>query len=287
MFSRILAVLFTVAVTVLVTPAWGACPGDLNGDGVVLVDEVLTMVGEALNGCPGHPAACPGDADGDGSISVADILAAVNAVLAGCPAEPTATATALPATTVPTLSPTPSETPTVAATATATATTTPSPTPTPAACPFTFDDDTLSQDVLCDFIGPFSADPSCPSDLEALFTSDGSTTVGVAIGTVPDVVMFVGTKVSSTQADLTGYTVGPDTIPTAVSGKIELKEGGRTLVIAPDGSPFDLGTGQQVCGFDQYAGSFIRVLGGQVAPPLQRATSVRLVAWSPGSHLSR
>jgi hypothetical protein len=283
MFTRYLTMVLAFTVSFLATPGWCGCPGDLNGDGVVLVDEVLTMVGEALSGCPAQPAICPGGRDVDGVVSVAEILTAVNALLTGCPSEPTPTVTP-PA---PTDTPMPSQTATASATGTATITATPSRTPTPASCPFTFDDDTLSQNILCNFIGPFTSDPTCPSDLEALFSSDGSSTVGVAIGTAPDVVMFVGEKVSSTQANLTGYTVGQELVPSPLSGKIELQQGGRILVIAPDSSPFALGLDQQICNFDQYSGTFIGVLGGQSSPAPGRATSARLVASAAGPHLLR
>lgn len=281
MFIRYLTVVLAFTVPFLATPGWGGCPGDLNDDGVVLVDEVMTTVGLAFNGCPAQPSICSGDRDGDGVVSVAEILAGVNALLTGCPPEPTPTVTPPP----PTGTPLPSQTATASATSTATVTATPSRTPTPASCPFTFDDDTLSQSILCDFIGPFSSDPTCPNDLEALFTSDGSATVGVAIGTAPDVVMFVGEKVSSTLANLTGYTVGQDAAPTPLSGKIELRQGGRILVIAPDSSPFALGLDQQTCDFDQYVGTFIGVLGGQSSPAPGRGTSARLVAWAAVPHM--
>lgn len=35
------------------TPPPASCKGDFNGDGQVTVDEILTVVAEALEGCPG------------------------------------------------------------------------------------------------------------------------------------------------------------------------------------------------------------------------------------------
>jgi large repetitive protein len=61
------------------------CIGDCNGDGSVTVDELLIMVGIAVNpSAEGSP--CPaGDANGDGMITVDEILEAVNNTLNGCP----------------------------------------------------------------------------------------------------------------------------------------------------------------------------------------------------------
>jgi hypothetical protein len=79
-------------------PAGALCPGDCDGDGQVLVSELVTAVGVALGGRP--LADClPADIGGDGVIGIAELVAAVTSVLAGCPADPTPTA---PAPTVPT-----------------------------------------------------------------------------------------------------------------------------------------------------------------------------------------
>jgi len=274
-FGRRLGAVVALTLPLLATPGWAICPGDLNDDGFVMVDEVLTLVDKALNGCPARPSICPGDADGDGIVSVADILAAAYALLSGCPGEPTSSPTPHPSTSTPLQT----QTGTTSATITPSVTATPSQTPAPPSCPFTFDDDTLSLNILCDYIGAFSFDPDCPGDLQALFTSYGGSTVGVAIGTADSVVMFVGTKVSSTQADLIGYTVGDQTELTPSTGTIELQQGGRVLVIAPDSSPFELSLDQQVCSFDHYDGSFVGVMGGGLSPAPNGATAARLVAW--------
>jgi hypothetical protein len=46
-----------LAVLLIAAPAGGSeeCPGDLNGDGVVSIDELLTAVQSALVGCPPPP----------------------------------------------------------------------------------------------------------------------------------------------------------------------------------------------------------------------------------------
>ncbi|MFN8642958.1 MAG: hypothetical protein U0802_15375 [Candidatus Binatia bacterium] len=83
-----------------------ACPGDCDGDGKVLVNELVTGVGIALGQTA--VAACPAlDGNGDGQVTIAELIAATNALLSGCPA----------ATPSPTLPPTasPSPTPTTVA----------------------------------------------------------------------------------------------------------------------------------------------------------------------------
>jgi hypothetical protein len=76
-----------LAVSMAVLGAHGAvgqsCPGDLNGDGHVTVDEIIQMVTSALDGCP-QPDNCPGDLDGNGTVTVDEILAAVLSALDNC-----------------------------------------------------------------------------------------------------------------------------------------------------------------------------------------------------------
>jgi len=67
--------------------AQDACPGDCDGDGVVTVAEVVTLVNIALGST--SIATCPStDGDGDGSVSIAELIAAVQAALSGCPSAP-------------------------------------------------------------------------------------------------------------------------------------------------------------------------------------------------------
>ncbi len=64
-------------------PTPGPCVGDCNGDGMVTVDEIVTLVNIALGN--GSVTDCPvGDANGDGQITVDEILLAVNNALNGC-----------------------------------------------------------------------------------------------------------------------------------------------------------------------------------------------------------
>ncbi len=53
-------------------PFGGTVPGDLDGDGVVGVSDLLTLLGD-WGPCP-PKGDCPADLDGDGSVGVADLL---------------------------------------------------------------------------------------------------------------------------------------------------------------------------------------------------------------------
>jgi len=72
-----------------------ACVGDCNGDGVVVVSEVIQCVGIALGLAPaGICLAIQPNADG--TVGISELVAAVNALLNGCPATATPTVTATP-----------------------------------------------------------------------------------------------------------------------------------------------------------------------------------------------
>jgi hypothetical protein len=76
-----------VAVVLAAGSARAACPGDCNGDGVVTVEEVVTVVNIVLGTLP--LAACPAaDANGDGSVGVGDAILAAQAATVGCPDPP-------------------------------------------------------------------------------------------------------------------------------------------------------------------------------------------------------
>jgi len=66
------------------TPTPLPCAGDCNGDSVVTVDDLLTMVNVALEKV--SVSMCPeGDVSGDNRITVDELLTAVNNALSGCP----------------------------------------------------------------------------------------------------------------------------------------------------------------------------------------------------------
>ncbi len=88
------------------------CVGDCDASTDVTVDEILTGIAIALGGRPA--ADClPFDEDGDGQVIVTEIVTAVNASLVGCPAPPaTATPSVTPTATA-TATPVPNEAPQV------------------------------------------------------------------------------------------------------------------------------------------------------------------------------
>lgn len=55
---------------------------DGNGDGSVAVGELIQVINNAVQGCPGHPR-CDGDCDGDGRVRVEEVLAGVGGALNG------------------------------------------------------------------------------------------------------------------------------------------------------------------------------------------------------------
>lgn len=52
-------------------------PGDVTGDGVVDVSDLLAVIG-GWGSCPPPPAACPADANDDGVVNVTDLLMVIN-----------------------------------------------------------------------------------------------------------------------------------------------------------------------------------------------------------------
>jgi hypothetical protein len=66
------------------TPGPAGCPGDCNGDRMVVVNELILGVNIALGNT--GVASCPVfDRDGNGQVAVSELIAAVNAALTGCP----------------------------------------------------------------------------------------------------------------------------------------------------------------------------------------------------------
>jgi hypothetical protein len=59
-------------------PLRAQCPGDLDGDGTVTIEEIVAIVNAALYGCPvpGATPSCPGDLNGDGIVNMRDVAIA-------------------------------------------------------------------------------------------------------------------------------------------------------------------------------------------------------------------
>jgi hypothetical protein len=75
--------------TATVPPA-GGCVGDCNGDGSVVINELIVAVNIALGASP--VSMCAASACEEGPVvSISCLIQAVNAALSGCPAAPTAT----------------------------------------------------------------------------------------------------------------------------------------------------------------------------------------------------
>lgn len=111
--SRRLVVIAAIMLAARVQ-AQEVCVGDCDQNGVVAVNELVSMVNIALERA--LVALClAGDTNGDGKIVVNEVVAGVGALLRGCVAPPT---------------PTPTPTPTATATPTTTPTATPTATPT-------------------------------------------------------------------------------------------------------------------------------------------------------------
>ena len=71
------------ATETLPPPTPTLCSGDCNGDGIVTIEEIVTMVNVAL-GSADVTLCLAGDLTGDGTITVDEIIAAVNRALSGC-----------------------------------------------------------------------------------------------------------------------------------------------------------------------------------------------------------
>ena len=199
------------------------CPGDVTGDGVVTINELVVMVSVALIGCVPN-AACPGDANGDGGVTIDELIAGVNAALDGCPSDPP-----------------------------------PSPSPTPAgdACPYGLREDTLATGEACAFRGAFSTVAGCPDDLEVLVFGNGSTLLASLTTNPP--VSFGATPTSNTAADLVAYFVDGSTDGQSVAGVLTLTDGGRTLTFEPVPSPpFQIGG--PGCAIERYVGQFVELV---------------------------
>ena len=94
--------------TPTVTPVPGpVCVGDCSGDGMVAINELITMVNIALGSSPAS--ACPARCGGD-TVEISCIIRAVNNALSGCP-DTSATPTGIPGGTATATVPQPTRTP--------------------------------------------------------------------------------------------------------------------------------------------------------------------------------
>ena len=82
----------TLVLLVLLAPLPAlACPGDCDGDGTVVINELIVGVEIAL-GSAGVDRCAAADVDGNGQVEIQELIAAVDADLSGCAvATPTVT----------------------------------------------------------------------------------------------------------------------------------------------------------------------------------------------------
>lgn len=106
-----------LAILLFADTANARCQSDFNDDGATTIDEVLTMLGNAVNGCDNR---CRGDFNNDDTVTVDEVLIGLNEALAGCVRTATPTRTVQIIRTSPTV--TKSTTPTRTATAVKTST---------------------------------------------------------------------------------------------------------------------------------------------------------------------
>ncbi len=76
--------LFLALISASPAVAGEECPGDADGNGQVVVSEMVRAVRNALDGCEFVPG-CVGDVNCDGTVSVSELVQGVNSLLNGCP----------------------------------------------------------------------------------------------------------------------------------------------------------------------------------------------------------
>ena len=208
-----------------------SCPADCNGDGEVVINELVTAVSIALGELP--VSLCPpADADRGGTVAVNELVGAVTRALDGCEG--------------------------AISSPTATATTDVTPTPSPSGgCPFSFGEDVGSEGELCLYEGRWN--PDCGDDtLAASFASENDLFAAV-IATDP-LIGVAGTVTSPTTAVLAGWFTDFDNFSDfePLSGTATLGDDGSTLRIDPDDPPFVV----DGCDFVDYQGAFTGTAGG-------------------------
>ncbi len=88
--TRVTLVILAILSAVPVQRAAAACSGDCNGDGRVVVSELVRAVGVALGNSPLSQCTAA-DSSGDGSVSIAELIGAVGSALRSCNPAPTRT----------------------------------------------------------------------------------------------------------------------------------------------------------------------------------------------------
>jgi hypothetical protein len=233
-------ILVLASLTLTASGAAAQCCGDCNGDGEVTINELITAVNNALQGCAAPtPAQCCGDCNGDGQVTINELIIAVNNALQGCAvATPTPTSGR---------SPTPTKRPTK----------TPTPVPT---CPFKLTDNSAGSGGACTFLGTYNR--GCGMALNSSLTSNGSM-LSVTIATLldnPPFVAFYANVVDANNGNLVAWSTDGLTF-NVTAGSVQLANNGSELIIFPNDSPFAI----QSCNFVQYLGNYTGQVGAQAA----------------------
>jgi len=218
--------------------AGAQCCGDCSGDGNVTINDLITAVNNALNGCTAEP--CCGDCSGDGEVTINDLITAVNNALEGCSEATPTVGTPATRTRTPTRTRKPTNTPK------------PTPTITPIPrCPARFN---AQVNNTCLFNGTFNR--GCGNALNSTFASNGSSlVVTVATNVLPQsIVSFRATVTSATQANLVEWSTDGFSTRNPIQGAVNLNSDGAQLEIFPNTPQFSI----QGCLFVQYLGTYLR-----------------------------
>ena len=219
------------------------CVGDCDGNGVVMVNELIRGVEIALGNADVEE--CPAfDVNEDGMVTLNELIAAVNSALSGCIAgEPSPTPSDTPV--APTATSTPATSDTPDATATRTAVGTPTGTPTPAAT------DT----------------PRSTATVSATRTATGPTATRTRTGTVTQ----TGTITQTPSRTLTPSRTGTGTqTPTVTRTRPATRTGTRTETPSITRTP-------------SRTGSPTRTRTGSITPNTQTPTRTGQTPGTPGT----
>lgn len=264
-----------------INPTFAACVGNCNLDDQVTVNELIQGVNIVLGVLP--PSACLAfDADRNGVVVVNELVRAVANALLGCGVEPatprlTSTRTRTPtavftATRTPTATPTRTRTPTLRPTAAPTATAT-----TPEggdACPWAFTQRVANAADTCVFVGEFN--DQCGGTAFAGWLSTGTAVVAIVAFAGDLTAVFGGEVVDGDYATLVLWDTDTNlTNPRPVNGGMAMVNGRTGFGIVPFSSPFSVNG----CPFDFFAGLYSGLLGegaGQGAPAMAMTPAVDL-----------
>ncbi len=243
--------------TQTINPTFVACVGNCNLDHQVTINELIQGVSIALGVLP-LSSCLSFDADRNGVVVINEIILAVTNALHGCgvvPPTPRPTLTRTRTSTrVPTATPTRTRTPTPRSTTTSTATAT---TGAGDACPWAFTQRITDAQQACAFVGLFNE--QCGGVLNvATWVSTGDVIGAVVVFENGLSVVFGGEVVTGDLATVDLWDTDPNlTNPRLTSGGMAMIRGRTVFGIALDVPPFTV----DGCAFETYAGVYVGLLG--------------------------